>query len=616
MTRAARGIALAHRRRVCRRTRIRPRAACSRRSTATAHRARRRADRLRELRLARRSRAPQVDGHSRSRARSRSCATAAPFRGLKVKEAQDRGAVGVLIFSDPADDGYMRGDVYPDGPMRPASAIQRGSVQFLSMQPGDPSTPDGLPSTAGAKRITRDQMNNVPKIPSLPISYREAEKLLRELGGPRVPNDWQGGLPFSYHVGPGGAAVEMDVADGRGPEADLQRHREDPGHERPGGRRRQPSRRLDAGRCRPQLRHRGDARSRARPGRGGEGRLEAEAHHPVLLMGRRGVRPRRIHRVGRRERGDAVGQGRRVPQRRCRGDRARTFGASGGTPSMRDVVREVAAAVPEPKKGGTVGDAWERAAEGHVGAVRADRARRAGRGVRTAARAARLRLRLHRVPRSSRHPVGRHAASAGRTACTTRSTTTSTGCRTSAIRSSSTTRRRRACSGLLAMRMATADVVPLRFSDYAPGDAATISTRSAPTWSAPRAHRDGRLPSCPTSRRWSRPSSDLDAAGRAADAAVDRAPRRRRCGGVRAHERRRSTRWSARSSTRTACRAARGSSTCSIGPGLTTGYAPWPYPALREAVEKKDTAMFDRESRRIQAVLAAGAAKLREVAAR
>ena len=79
------------------------------------------------------------------------------FRGLKVKEAQDWGALGVLIYSDPADDGYMRGDVYPDGPMRPPSAIQRGSVQFLSLQPGDPSTPGGVPSTASARRITRSR---------------------------------------------------------------------------------------------------------------------------------------------------------------------------------------------------------------------------------------------------------------------------------------------------------------------------------------------------------------------------------------------------------------------------------------------------------------------------
>jgi N-acetylated-alpha-linked acidic dipeptidase len=132
------------------------------------------------------------------------------FRGLKVREAEKRGAVGVLIYSDPADDGYMRGDVYPDGPMRPPSAIQRGSVQFLSVQPGDPSTP-GYPARADAKRLSRSEMENVPRIPSLPLSYGEAEKILRRLGGPRVPDAWQGGLPFAYHVGPGGAAVELEV---------------------------------------------------------------------------------------------------------------------------------------------------------------------------------------------------------------------------------------------------------------------------------------------------------------------------------------------------------------------------------------------------------------------
>lgn len=132
------------------------------------------------------------------------------FRGLKVREAENRRAAGVLIYSDPADDGYMRGDVYPDGPMRPPSAVQRGSVQYLSLQPGDPSTP-GYPSRADAARLPRSEMQNLPRIPSLPLSYGEAEKILRRLGGPRVPDAWQGGLPFAYHLGPGGAAVELEV---------------------------------------------------------------------------------------------------------------------------------------------------------------------------------------------------------------------------------------------------------------------------------------------------------------------------------------------------------------------------------------------------------------------
>lgn len=132
------------------------------------------------------------------------------FRGLKVWQAEERGAKGVLIFSDPADDGYMKGDIYPDGPMRPPTAIQRGSVQYLSHQPGDPSTP-GYPSRDDAERLTRGEMKGVPTIPSLPLSYREAEKILRRMQGERVPDEWQGGLPFAYHVGPEGAVVELAV---------------------------------------------------------------------------------------------------------------------------------------------------------------------------------------------------------------------------------------------------------------------------------------------------------------------------------------------------------------------------------------------------------------------
>jgi N-acetylated-alpha-linked acidic dipeptidase len=133
------------------------------------------------------------------------------FRGLKVREAQKHGAIGVILYSDPFDDGYMKGDVYPDGPMRPPSAIQRGSVQFLSEGPGDPQTP-GVASTKNAKRIPRRDLEGIPHIPSVPISYGEAEKILRRLAGPRVPDAWQGGLPFAYHLGPGPAKVSLDVA--------------------------------------------------------------------------------------------------------------------------------------------------------------------------------------------------------------------------------------------------------------------------------------------------------------------------------------------------------------------------------------------------------------------
>jgi N-acetylated-alpha-linked acidic dipeptidase len=133
------------------------------------------------------------------------------YRGIKAREAEKHGARGLIIYSDPADDGYTKGDVYPAGPMRPPQGVQRGSV----MNPdGDPSTP-GYPSTSGARRIPVAQMD-VPHIPVIPVSYGNAAELLRGLAGNSIPQDWQGGLPFRYHVGPGPVqarlAVSTDVA--------------------------------------------------------------------------------------------------------------------------------------------------------------------------------------------------------------------------------------------------------------------------------------------------------------------------------------------------------------------------------------------------------------------
>jgi len=165
------------------------------------------------------------------------------FRGLKVLNAQQHGARGILIYSDPGDDGYAKGDVYPAGPYRPGSAIQRGSVQFLSLGPGDPSTPRG-PSVKNADRLPVDENYGFPvestggggmprrshlavknwevktglkrqdyfaTIPSLPISYDTARELFQVLAGPNVPSGWQGGLPLAYHLGPGPAEVSFSV---------------------------------------------------------------------------------------------------------------------------------------------------------------------------------------------------------------------------------------------------------------------------------------------------------------------------------------------------------------------------------------------------------------------
>ncbi|HKO14772.1 MAG TPA: M20/M25/M40 family metallo-hydrolase [Gemmatimonadaceae bacterium] len=132
------------------------------------------------------------------------------YRGIKAREAERHGALALLIYSDPADDGYVRGDVYPEGPMRPAGGVQRGSV--LNVE-GDPSTP-GYPSTVGAVRLSDGQMD-IPHIPVVPISYGNASALLRGLRGAGIPKNWQGGLPFRYHVGPGPVAARVAVHDDR-----------------------------------------------------------------------------------------------------------------------------------------------------------------------------------------------------------------------------------------------------------------------------------------------------------------------------------------------------------------------------------------------------------------
>jgi N-acetylated-alpha-linked acidic dipeptidase len=131
------------------------------------------------------------------------------FRGVKVYIAEQRGAAGVLIYSDPQDDGYFKGDAYPEGPWRPESGVQRGSVQYLFKYPGDPETP-GVASTADLPDNQRaNPEGNQPHIISIPISYHDAEPILKALKGPSVPQAWQGALPFRYHLGPGGVKVHL-----------------------------------------------------------------------------------------------------------------------------------------------------------------------------------------------------------------------------------------------------------------------------------------------------------------------------------------------------------------------------------------------------------------------
>jgi len=135
------------------------------------------------------------------------------FRGVKAFVAQEHGAAGVIIYSDPFDDGWRRGDKYPDGPWRPDTAVQRGSIGYMFEFPGDPTTPGfaSLPSLPESKRTPPEQSAQMPKIPVTPLSYHDAAPILQHLGGPDSPREWQGALPFTYHVGPGPARVKMHL---------------------------------------------------------------------------------------------------------------------------------------------------------------------------------------------------------------------------------------------------------------------------------------------------------------------------------------------------------------------------------------------------------------------
>ena len=132
------------------------------------------------------------------------------WRGIKPKVAYEHGAIATIIYSDPLDDGYVQGDVYPDGPYRPKFGVQRGAVQDMPLYPGDPLTP-GVGATADAERMTPEESPTVMKIPVLPISWGDALPLLEALEGPVAPASWRGGLPITYHVGPGAARVRVHL---------------------------------------------------------------------------------------------------------------------------------------------------------------------------------------------------------------------------------------------------------------------------------------------------------------------------------------------------------------------------------------------------------------------
>jgi N-acetylated-alpha-linked acidic dipeptidase len=133
------------------------------------------------------------------------------WRGIKPKIAQEHGAVGCIIYSDPKDDGYFQGDVYPKGPFKSEYGVQRGSVMDMVVYPGDPLTP-GVGATNDAKRFaSHNDAPNLLKIPVLPISYHDAKPLLEAISGPVAPESWRGALPITYHIGPGKSIVHLEL---------------------------------------------------------------------------------------------------------------------------------------------------------------------------------------------------------------------------------------------------------------------------------------------------------------------------------------------------------------------------------------------------------------------
>ena len=130
------------------------------------------------------------------------------WRGIKPKVAAEHGAVACLIYSDPHEDGYFEGDIFPKGPMRPPDGVQRGSVMDMPLYPGDPLSP-GWASEPGSKKLSRDEAKSLMKIPVLPLSYADAQPILSQLAGPVPPRDWRGALPLTYHAGPGPARVHI-----------------------------------------------------------------------------------------------------------------------------------------------------------------------------------------------------------------------------------------------------------------------------------------------------------------------------------------------------------------------------------------------------------------------
>jgi len=234
------------------------------------------------------------------------------YRGFKALTAEKEGAAAILIYSDPAEDGYGKGKVFPDGPWGPETHFQRGSIQYDFQQAGDPTTP-GWPSLSGAKHMPAEESSAVPKIMALPLSWHDAKPLLEHMDGPVAPADWQGGLPFTYHLGAGRVRAHLKIRMEESLKANYVVEGRIRGTEYPdewvlvGNHR-------DAwvfGAADP-----GSGTAATRPRPIGKAGYSPQTYPAFLELGWRRDQFRRLGRVERAVRARVVAEGRRLPQRR------------------------------------------------------------------------------------------------------------------------------------------------------------------------------------------------------------------------------------------------------------------------------------------------------------
>lgn len=278
------------------------------------------------------------------------------FRGIKAREAQKRGAVAVLIYTDPLDDGFVAGDVYPEGPMRPLQGVQRGSV-FNGA--GDPLTP-GYASKPGAPRL-KPEDTELPKLPVVPISAANAQRILSQVRGTDIPRNWQGGMPLRYHVGPGPVKLRVEVTTDAATAGTKAIHNT-LGY-------------LRGSEYPDQYVYIGAHRDSWGPGAADNisGTVSVlEAAHALADMAKKGQRPKRtiVFATWDAEEWGLVGSSEYVEDDSLRlkqgavaylnqdvSAQGSQFGG-GGSPSMRAILRDVVKSVPDPKGRGSVYQAW------------------------------------------------------------------------------------------------------------------------------------------------------------------------------------------------------------------------------------------------------------------